>query len=93
MAQQCTVSTSVNVLRARHKTAQADGKTLVWTTHTSHNSASTSQWSGAPTGVLPLDQESRSPLPSKRGSENGLAGPHRDTPNSADPDQLSELIK
>ncbi|MQM01107.1 hypothetical protein Taro_033857 [Colocasia esculenta] len=61
-AQQHTVSTSVNVLRARHKTAQADGKTLVWTTHTSHNPISTSQWSGAPTGVLLLDHESRSPL-------------------------------
>ncbi|MQM03142.1 hypothetical protein Taro_035919, partial [Colocasia esculenta] len=56
--QQHTDSTSVNVLRARHTTAQADGKTLdwtthnptqadgktlVWTTHTSHNPASTSQ--------------------------------------------------
>ncbi|MQL94057.1 hypothetical protein Taro_026703 [Colocasia esculenta] len=55
----------VNVLQARHKIAQADGKTLVWTTHTSHNTASTSQWSGAPTDVLPLDHESRSPFPSE----------------------------
>ncbi|MQL96747.1 hypothetical protein Taro_029428 [Colocasia esculenta] len=48
-----------------HKTTQANSKTLVWTTHTSHNTASTSQWSGAPTGVLPLDHDSRSPLPSE----------------------------